>query len=487
MVVPLPLLLLGVVVFLLVVFLRRNYGSLENCGFPVIPPTLFCGSGPFLFHNINMIKLDQDRFESYGTTYGAYMLSTPWVYTSDPKIIKQITVKDFDSFRSRPFVFPNQKYRSLDTAEGEEWVQLRKGLSPIFTSGKIKGMMRHVDGVVDNMLNHLDQRVKEDPVVDMKPVFQYLTMDVISKCAFGVDLNCFTELNNPMLKNSMESVVDFMAHNLKSSLLLNLMFGMLGIENYLDLTPATRENLWNITRRIQEKRAKENRVHGDFIDTLAELTKREEGAAVTADQWTSQGIIFLLAGFETSATTLGSLAYYLVSNTDVYQTLMDEVDKKLEEFKGEVNHETITEMHYLDACLKETLRMLPPVTRNDRMCYKDWTFNNITIKKGTRIGIPTYIVHHNPDFWPEPELFKPERFLKENAGNIVPCSYLPFGSGPRACIGERFAMIEMKITMVRLLQKFHIEKHEKTKQKLLNGSLFLSTYKDSFVKLVERK
>ena len=76
-----------------------------------------------------------------------------------------------------------------------------------------------------------------------------------------------------MLKNSMESVVDFMAHNLKSSLLLNLMFGMLGIENYLDLTPATRENLWNITRRIQEKRAKENRVHGDFIDTLAELTK----------------------------------------------------------------------------------------------------------------------------------------------------------------------------------------------------------------------
>lgn len=144
--------------------------------------------------------------------------------------------------------------------------------------------------------------------------------------------------------------------------------------------------------------------------------QREEGAAVTADQWTSQGIIFLLAGFETSATTLGSLAYYLVSNTDVYQTLMDEVDKKLEEFKGEVNHETITEMHYLDACLKETLRMLPPVTRNDRMCYKDWTFNNITIKKGTRIGIPTYIVHHNPDFWPEPELFKPERFLKENAG-----------------------------------------------------------------------
>ena len=72
-------------------------------------------------------------------------------------------------------------------------------------------------------------------------------------------------------------------------------------------------------------------------------------------------------------------------------------------------------------------------------------------------------------------------------GNIVPCSYLPFGSGPRACIGERFAMIEMKITMVRLLQKFHIEKHEKTKQKLLNGSLFLSIYKDSFVKLVERK
>ena len=139
------------------------------------------------------------------------------------------------------------------------------------------------------------------------------------------------------------------------------------------------------------------------------------------------------------------------------ETLLREVDTVLEEHNGVVNHETIADMPYLEACIKvsteiifsvvfnnssqENLRVHPPITRNDRLCIKDWVdtsgeFGGLEIKKGTHIKLPYYVIHHNPEFWPEPETFKPERFLKENAHNIKPFSWLPFGSGPRQCIGK---------------------------------------------------
>ena len=110
----------------------------------------------------------------------------------------------------------------------------------------------------------------------------------------------------------------------------------------------------------------------------------------------------------------------------------------------------------------------------------------MNIKKGTYIRFPYYVIHHNPEFWPEPEQFKPERFLKENSHNIIPYSWIPFGSGPRACIGERFAMVEMKIALVKLLQKFTPALDENSKLEILKGDQFLYSYNDFDLKFVKR-
>jgi len=486
MFIPLPLVLVGVIVILIILFLRRNYGVLENSGFPVVPPTLCLGSGPFMMHKTNLSNLDQERFEKYGKIWGAYQASSPQVFITDPDMIKQIHIKDFDSFNGHSFHF-SQKFRMLTETRGEEWSQLRKGLSPIFSSGKIRGMMKHVDGVVDNMINYLNKKIISDPVIDMRPVYQYLTMDVISKCAFGVDLNCFEDTENPMLKNSIKLFKDFCAKDLSSSLQRTFEFTLVGLDKYIDFVPESMNALWNITRKIQESRAKENVFHGDFIDKLHELKAIVKDGVVTEDQLTAQGIVFMLAGFDTSANTLGSLTYCIVSNPQAYDLLMSEIQEKLEEFEGKVNHETVADMPYLDACIKETLRILPPVARNDRRCNKEWTYKGYKIKKETTVMIPIHVVHHNPEYWPEPELFKPERFFKENAGSIVPCSYLPFGAGPRACLGERFAQIEIKVAIVRLLQAYHLEKDEKTKLNLSNGDLFMNDYAEMFIKFVPRE
>ena len=488
MLVPLPLLLIGIVFLLLVLVLRRNYGTLENCGFPVIPPSFCFGSGPFWIHKHNLVDLDQKRFEQYGKIWGAYVMSNPTVYVADPDIIKQIVIKDFDHFLGHGIVVP-KKFRTIDATSGEEWTQLRKGLTPVFTSGKIKGMMQHVDGVVENMINHLHKNVATKPIVDMRPIFKYLTMDVISKCAFGIDLNCFNDPNNPMLVNAINAFLDLQARDIKTSLKRNFEFTLHGLDKLIDLPmPVTFQNLWKITKKIQTSRSNERAFKGDFIDRLEELkTELTKHGQVSEDQITAQGIIFFAAGFDTSANTLAALSYFLVSNPDVYDKVMQELTERLEDSEGKVSYETVSDMPYLEACIRETLRMSAPLARNDRICNKDWEYKGIRIKKGTRIGIPIQVIHKNPDYWPEPELFKPERFLKANSSKIVPCSFLPFGQGPRACLGERFAMVEIKIAMARLLQEFKLDKHEKTQLKMASGDIFMNDFKHMYIHVSARK
>ena len=157
----------------------------------------------------------------------------------------------------------------------------------------------------------------------------------------------------------------------------------------------------------------------------------------------------------------------------------------LEKNEDRVDHETVSAMPYLEACIKEDLRMYSPVVRNDRTCSKDFQYQDINIPQGTQIIIPIYAVHHDPDNYPDPEQFQPSRFLKENADQIVAGSFLPFGIGPRACIGERFAMVEMKVAIVKLLQNFRLEMAEETKLAPYKGD-FLFSYPDMCVNLYKK-
>merc|ERR1712233_164127 len=309
--------------FLLIIrHLRRNYGQVEKCGVPaVIPPTFFFGSGPWNLHQINHSELDMERAQKYGRIYGFYDMSTPWLSIADPPLVKKILVKNFESFSSHQFVSSDQKMRTLEQANGQEW----------------------------------------------------------------------------------------------------------------------------------------------------------------------KAIVFILAGFETTASTLTSLSYCLAKNPDVLEKLVEEVDRVVEDSEGKIDQESIREMPYLEACIKETLRLLPPVFRTDRTCVKDWEEDRLFIPKGMNISVPVFAIHHDPSIWADPETFQPERFLKEQESSIQACSWLPFGGGPRQCIGERFAMVEMKIAMTKLLSKFRIEANERTKMELRKGDQFFLTYNQILVSIFPRR
>jgi len=473
-------------------YLRRNYGQVERCGVPLIKPTFLFGSGPWNLHQINFTELDMERDRLYGKVYGFYDMSTPWLSIADPAIVKKILVKNFDSFSSHQFTSSDQKHRTLEQANGQEWKDLRKGLSPTFSSGKIKGMLDLLDGGVTQMIDHLEMVTKVDTLVNVKDVFQKMALDVIARCAFGIDSNSFANPDNKMLGSGRSIFEEFIVRDSFTTGLTHV-FNALGsvLENLIDLLPGDYKSLWQIGYQIcLERESRGAGGQGDFVDRLIELRRRHaqgELPSLSSDQIIGQAIVFILAGFETTASTLSSLSYCLAKNPEVQEKLIQEVDQVVEASDGKIDQESIREMPYLEACIKETLRLLPPVFRTDRTCVKDWQEDGLFIPKGMNLSIPVYVIHHDPSLWPEPETFRPERFLKEEESSIKPCSWLPFGGGPRQCIGERFAMVEMKIAMTKLLSKFSISANEtKTRMDLRRGDQFLLSYDQILVDIVPR-
>ncbi|CAG2178179.1 unnamed protein product [Oppiella nova] len=167
-------------------------------------------------------------------------------------------------------------------------------------------------------------------------------------------------------------------------------------------------------------------------------TKRPTSGEMTAEEMSAQGIMFFLAGFDTTAAALTHAIYYLSLHPECQQKLYDEL-KTCDEF----TYETLGHLKYLNAVINETLRLAPSVIRVQRECLQDYKLGNtgITIPKGASVEIYPYAIHRDPEYWSNPNVFLPDRWFESTHH---PYAYLPFGGGPRQCIGQRFAISVMR-------------------------------------------
>ncbi|CAG7824445.1 unnamed protein product, partial [Allacma fusca] len=140
------------------------------------------------------------------------------------------------------------------------------------------------------------------------------------------------------------------------------------------------------------------------------------------------------------------------------------VKAAVDENDGEFSYDIINSLEYLDMVISETLRMYPPGGRTERRSTRTYKIPNsdVTLPEGTVVVIPIYQVHHDEDYWPEPSRFDPERFTKENVSKRHPFAYQPFGHGPRNCIGNRFALTEVKLALAQLVLNFKFEPNKHT-------------------------
>ncbi|XP_007544552.2 cytochrome P450 3A56 [Poecilia formosa] len=167
----------------------------------------------------------------------------------------------------------------------------------------------------------------------------------------------------------------------------------------------------------------------------------------------SQSMIFIFAGYETSSSSLTFLAYNLATNPEIMRKLQEEIDSTFPN-KAPVQYQPLMEMDYLDSVINESLRLFPIAARLERVAKASVEINGLVIPKDMVVLVPTWPLHRDPEIWPEPEKFKPERFSKKNKEDIDPYTYMPFGVGPRNCIGMRFALVVMKLAVVEILQRY---------------------------------
>lgn len=181
-----------------------------------------------------------------------------------------------------------------------------------------------------------------------------------------------------------------------------------------------------------------------------------------------QCLVFFLAGFDTISSLMTFMSFELAVNPDIQERLRKEIDDVREELGSKpLTYEAVQKMKYLDMVVSESLRKWPSAVAIDRLCNKPYTMENsdgskVHLKPGDGIWLPIHALLHDPEYYPNPEEFDPERFNDSNKGNINPMTYLPFGVGPRNCIGSRFALMEAKCLIFHILSTFTLERSPKT-------------------------
>ena len=294
-----------------------------------------------------------------------------------------------------------------------------------------------------------------DQSVDMLDWFSKLTLEVILSTAFGVDAGIQLGEDTEIL----EKAKALFQTPILVRQLARLPFG----KSFLKLMSSLSGNKPLYFQGVAKEIIKSRRQQGltgrkDLLHLMMvanEETTVEGVSKLSDEEIIAQAIVFLLAGYETSSNTLSFTLYYLALNQDVQEKLRAEIKEAVESnSKRKPLYELAQNMEYLDCVIKESQRLYPPGAFPTRQCAEDYDLNGIHIPAGTEVVIPIYALHHDPDAWQDPEKFDPERFRGPAKDAIHPFQFLPFGAGPRNCIGMRFALMEIKVALARILIKF---------------------------------
>jgi len=196
--------------------------------------------------------------------------------------------------------------------------------------------------------------------------------------------------------------------------------------------------------------------YGDILDSLLSAVEDKSGEKLSHVELLSNLWIFFIAGHETTASALSWACICLATYQDIQEKLYQEVITKIGE-NAMPTLEQLSDMSYLDQFIQELLRLHSPVQLlPSRKTMEDLKYKQYLLPKGSTIGINFNAIHRHPKYWPEPNKFDPERFTPENKKGRHHFAYLPFSLGPRQCIGNVFSLIEQRLFLVRLLQKFRI-------------------------------
>ncbi|KAL5277370.1 hypothetical protein ACFFRR_002544 [Megaselia abdita] len=463
------LILFGLFGYLFYLYLTWNYKYWWKRGVNGPKPKVISGTFPSMFSADKNIVSDMcnanKNFKETENFVGMYTFRQPQLLILNPSSIKEVLVEKFDSFHDNDISKNVDKEvdevlsQSPFFSQGDLWKNSRKTIEPAFQRDTVKNSYQSVLEVCGRLVNFLEKKSQYPPIngINTKDFVLRFTSEIISHVIYGSEAGDFEK----------EEASEF--HNLATypfarSLFTNLYFLIPKSLRYRKIPFLPESTVEFLNKHIQSsiQNRKGNKDKKDFLDFLIKL----EG--LSSSQISSHAITFMIDGFETTATTIAHTLLLIARNPECQERLRSEIDAKVEA-DGHLSFENLNDLPYLDMCINESLRIFPPLLYSTKVCTKDCQLVNkndqpVLVPAGCGVVIPTYTIHHDEEYYSDPEEFKPERFSETKLKSLSDQGvFLPFGLGPRKCLGVQYANAQVKAVIVEIVRHFNVKMNANTR------------------------
>jgi cytochrome P450 len=374
------------------------------------------------------------------------------IIVNDPALTKPILTDSEDIFPKNDLMvgaLAPLVGNSMFVSSGALWRKQRAMIDPAFSHMRLAKAFPAMAGAVDDFEVRLDALATGGGDLSLDLAMGQLTADIICRTVFSASLA------NETARDVFESFA-FFERTVAHVEVMRLIFGkpFAAIPQRADVLAACQR----IRRHIGDLLDRHLQAGAAFDDIAARVIAARDLASDTAftrEELIDQLGVFFLAGHETTASGLTWAVFIAATQTGIADKIAGEVKEVAGD--GPLVFEHVKRLNYTRAVFKETLRLYPPITFIPRVATQDTMIGSKKIKRGTMVMIAPWAIHRHDKLWPKPDVFDPERFSQAREKEIIPGSYLPFGSGPRVCVGAAFATTEATLILARLMSRFCFE------------------------------
>ena len=387
--------------------------------------------------------------ENFGDTFRFYLGGLKEaIVTIDPAVIQHVLKTNAENYHKSEIQIKRMGHflgKGLLTTHGEPWRTQRRLIQKGFDRKQLEALSAIMQDSVTESLRGFDQQVGGGPV-DIYPHLMKITFAMVARSLFGARLK---DEDIDLVSHTICTVQEFIVRQTLQPY-LNPWFELSGeLRKHEEMRTRADAVLLEYIR----KRRNEAPGH-DLLQTLMDA-RYSDGEGMSDELILSESMQLLVAGHETSSNALSWILYLLSSRPDCLEKVRQEMDSVLGE--APLSHGDVFKMEFTTQVIQEALRLYPPFWMIDREAVADDRVGEIAIPRGSMVIVYVYGAHHAPRYWQNPENFDTERFTKTNDKLRTPFTYLPFGGGPRGCIGGNYAMLQILMILSDLLRKYDFQ------------------------------
>ncbi|XP_043859692.1 cytochrome P450 4A11-like [Dromiciops gliroides] len=355
--------------------------------------------------------------------------------------------------------------KGLLVLNGSAWFQHRRLLTPAFHSDILKPYVGLMADSVRVMLDKWEKLSDQGSSLEIFEHVSLMTLDSLMKCTFSHQSNCQTERNSNSYIQAVRDLTYLLTSRVQNGLHHNDTIYWLSSAGRRTRQAARRAHQYTdqvIQRRKQQLQQKgelesiSKKRHLDFLDILL-CARTESGASLSNEELRAEVDTFMFEGHDTTASGISWLLYILATHPEHQQRCREEIREVLGDGRS-ITWDHLGQLPYTTMCIKEALRLYPPVPSISRNLKETITFpDGRCLTAGNSVSLHIYALHHNPKVWSDPEVFDPLRFSPKNQAFQHSHAFLPFSAGSRNCIGQKFAMNEMKVVLALTLLLFELK------------------------------